>query len=81
MLQRLIGVGLGAVITYAILIIAKPGVDGGDPSQGYLLAVAAGAIVSLLWPWLIGLYLVRRAKDRRDNEVQKEVQRQLADKS
>ena len=81
MIQRLIGVGLGALITYVYLFVTKPGVDGGDPSQGYLVAVLLGAIVSALWPWVIGLYFARRARDRREDEIQKEVERQLAEKS
>jgi hypothetical protein len=78
-MQRIIGVLLGAVLTYALLWLLKPGVDGGDPMQGYLIAVAAGSIVSLLWPWVIGFVLVRRAKDRREEEIEKEVQKQLAE--
>jgi uncharacterized membrane protein (DUF485 family) len=80
MIQRFIGCFLGAVVSFVILWITKPGVDGGDPNPGYLTAVFIGAIVSFLWPWVIGFVLVRRAKDRRDDEIQREVERQLADK-
>jgi hypothetical protein len=78
-MQRVIGIALGALVTFALLFLMKPGVDGGDPNQGYLIATVGGAIVSLLWPWVIGFVLVRRAKDRREEEIEKEVQKQLAD--
>jgi Na+/melibiose symporter-like transporter len=81
MLQRLIGVALGAIVTFVVLFLMKPGVDGGDPNQGYAIAVVLGAVVSFLWPWVIGFYLARRAKERRDDRIQKEVEKQLAEKS
>jgi hypothetical protein len=78
-MQRIIGIGLGALTTFVLLFLMKPGIDGSDPNQGYLIATIAGAIVSLAWPWVIGFFLVRRAKDRREEEIEKEVQRQLAE--
>lgn len=81
MVQRFIGVSLGAIVTFVILFVMTPGIPDGDPNQGYLIAVVVGAIISLLWPWAIALYLGRRVKERREDEIQKEVERQLADKS
>jgi hypothetical protein len=78
-MQRIIGIGLGALATFALLVLLKPGVDGGDPNQGYLIATVVGAIVSLAWPWVIGFVLVRRARDRREDAIEKEVQKQLAE--
>jgi uncharacterized membrane protein (DUF485 family) len=77
-MQHFIGVVLGAIGTYLLLVLF----DGGtrivsDATQGYLIAVIAGAIVALAWPWVIGLFLVRRAKSRRDDQIQKEVQKQV----
>ena len=37
-----------------------------------------GALVSWLWPWVIGIILVRRAKARRDKKTSDEVDRQVA---
>ena len=34
----------------------------------------------LLWPVVIGFLLVRRVRNKRDEEIQKEVDRQLAEK-
>ena len=38
-----------------------------------------GGIVSFFWPIAIGFWLGRRAKERREDQIQKEVQRQLAE--
>ena len=76
-MQRVIGVALGAVITFVLLVLFTP--KEGDPTTWYLTAVAIGAIVSLLWPWVIGLILARRVKSRREEKIEAEVQRQLAE--
>ena len=78
MLQRLIGVSLGALVTYLLLVLLNLG---SSPEQSYAVAVIVGAIVSFLWPWVIGWYLVRRARNRRDEQISKEVDRQVAEKT
>lgn len=79
-MQHIIGVILGALATFVLLVLFT-GPDGprivSDATQGYLVAVVVGAIVALAWPWVIGIILVRRAKDRRDDQIQKEVQKQV----
>ena len=35
---------------------------------------------SLLWPWIVAVYIGRRVRENRDEEVQREVERQLAEK-
>ena len=77
-MQRFIGVVLGAVATYLILVLFAPK-DGSDATSVYLTATVVGAIISLLWPWVIGFLLVRRAKSRREEEIEDEVQKQLAE--
>ena len=79
-MQRIIGVVLGAVLTYAMLALGIAGLFTDDQNTEYLIAVVAGAIVSGLWPWVIGLLLFNRAKNRRDQEIQEEVERQMAAK-
>jgi len=34
--------------------------------------------VSFVWPWFIAWYLVRRARDRRNEEISREVDKQVA---
>ena len=74
-MQRFIGIVLGALVTLALLKLQSLG---SDPTPNYLVAVIAGAIVAWLWPWLIGIYLVRRAKQRRSDQIDKEVAEQVA---
>ena len=74
---RIIGAGLGALATYTLLIILA----GGGQSQVYLAAVIVGLLVSIVWPWIIALMVDRRVKDRRKDEIDREVKEQLAEKS
>ncbi|MFI5198951.1 MAG: hypothetical protein ACHQXL_01065 [Candidatus Limnocylindrales bacterium] len=76
-MQRIIGIVLGALVTYVALLLLDA--SSGDASTRYGTAVIIGAIVSLLWPWVIGYILLRRAKQRRDDQVDKEVDKRLAE--
>ena len=70
-MQRIIGLVLGALITY-VLLLALVG-TAGDAARNYAIAVIAGAVVALIWPWVVAFYIGRRVKERRDAEVQHEV--------
>ena len=76
-MQRIIGLVLGALVTY-VLLLALVG-TAGDAARNYAIAVIAGAVVALIWPWVVAFYIGRRVKERRDAEVQREVERQLAE--
>ena len=78
MLHRIIGAGIGALATYLLLIIFGP--KGADASM-YVMPVIVGAIIALLWPWVIGLLLARRVKARRDEKISAEVERQVAEQT
>ena len=45
----------------------------------YVILNLIGLAVIALYPWLIGIWFVRRRKDKRDEEIQAEVQRQMAE--
>ena len=90
MLQRLIGVSIGALVTFVLLLVfyGESNVGGvvtpdwrivGDSSQAFPVASVLGAVASFFWPIVIGWWLVRRTKRRRDDEIQSEVQRQIND--
>ena len=81
MLQRFFGVSIGAIVTFLLLIIFDGGKRffGGDANQAYLWASIIGAIASFFWPIVIGWFLIRRRKARRDNQIQSEVERQMAE--
>jgi ABC-type branched-subunit amino acid transport system permease subunit len=76
-MQRIIGIILGGLTIYVLLNIMDAVTK--DTQPKYLLAIVIGMLVALLWPWVIGLLLVRRRRDKRDEEIQSEVQRQLAE--
>lgn len=77
-MQRIIGIVLGALVSFALLVLLIG--TSLDYPRGYVIAVVAGAIVSLLWPWIVAVYIGRRVREHRDEEVQREVERQLAEK-
>jgi len=71
-IQRLIGVSLGALVTYVILWWNH--VDMAVAGT----AVIVGAVASFFWPIVAGFLLARRVKQRRDEKMQDEVARQVA---
>lgn len=78
MLQRIIGFILGGLTIWVLLNITNA--LAGDAQPKYALSILIGLLVALLWPWVIGIVLVRRAKDRRKEEIDREVAEQLAKK-
>ena len=79
MIQRLLAAGIGGLATFIFLVIWDA-TDFTDPLPAYALAGLVGAIGSFLWPALVGFWFVRRAKTRRDEKIQEEVDKQLAAK-
>ena len=72
MIRRITGIILG-VLAF-LLVYWLTGL--GTPSNPNLaLALLVGQVVALLWPWVFGLYAV---KQNRQNEIDQEVQKQLA---
>jgi len=76
-MQRIIGIVLGAIVTF-LLLLAMVGTTGDGP-RSFAIAVIVGAVVGVAWPWLVAFYVGRRVKEHRDQEIQREVERQLAD--
>ncbi|HEY7025111.1 MAG TPA: hypothetical protein VH371_09140 [Candidatus Limnocylindrales bacterium] len=72
MIQRFIGGAVGALVTIAILWWNQVDVS--------LAATAAvvGALAAFFWPIVVGFFLARRVKQRREDEIQAEVARQMA---
>jgi hypothetical protein len=80
MVDRLVGIVVGGLVTFLLLLLFDDGRIISDQLTGFVVAVAIGAIVNLLWPLIMSIWISRRAKGRRDELVQAEVQRQLAAK-
>ncbi len=78
-MQHILGVGIGGIATLILLWLFAP--PTAADSNVYLISVIVGAIVALAWPWVIGLFLVRRARARRDDQIQKEVDKQISQQS
>jgi hypothetical protein len=78
MIQRLIGVSIGALVTFLILWLGIG--DQSDPVPFYATAAIVGAIASFFWPIVAGFLLARRVKQRREDQIQEEVERQMAAK-
>ncbi len=74
MIQRAIGVTIGAIVSLVILVLMN--LD--NPSlQDYIAPLAIGAVAAWAWPVVIVFWLARRAKARRNDEIQSEVDRQI----
>ncbi len=76
-MHRIIGIILGGLTIYLLLNVMEAVTT--DTQPRYLLAIVIGMLVALLWPWVIGIWAARRLKERRDDDIQEEVQRQLAE--
>ena len=75
MIRRITGIILG-VLAF-LLVYWLSGL--GTPSNPNLaLAILVGLVVALIWPWIMGLIMVRRVRSRRQSEIDEEVQKQLA---
>ena len=75
MIRRITGIVLG-VLAF-LLVYWLTGLS--TPSNPNLaLALLVGLVVALIWPWLFGLFMVRRVRQRRQNEIDEEVAKQLA---
>ena len=76
MIRRITGIIIGVLAFLLVYWITGLG----TPSEPNLaLAALIGLVVALLWPWLFGLYMVRRVKQNRQAEIDQEVQKQLAE--
>jgi len=72
MIQRLLGVSIGALVTFVLLWFNHA------DANAWAIAAIVGAIASFFWPIVAGFFLARRAKQRRDANIQDEVARQVA---
>ena len=76
MIRRISGIVLGVIAFFLVYWLSGLG----TPSNPNLaLALLVGLVVGLISPWILGLIFVRRARQRRQDEINDEVQRQLAE--
>ena len=75
MIRRITGIIIGVLAFLLVYWITGLG----TPSQpNWALAALIGLVVALIWPWLFGLFMVRRVRQKRQDEIDQEVQSQLA---
>ena len=72
MIQRIIGLAIGVIVTL-ILLVAMTSVTATEA----ITPLVIGAIAAFFWPIVIGWFLVRRARQRQQNKIEDEVQRQI----
>lgn len=75
MIRRITGIILGVL---AFLLVYWASGLGTPSNPNLALALLVGLVVALLWPWVFGLIMVRRVRQRRQDEIDQEVQKQLA---
>jgi uncharacterized membrane protein (DUF485 family) len=76
MIRRITGIVLG-VLAFLLVYWLTGGLA--TPSTpNWALSILVGLVVALIWPWIMGLLIVRRARQRRQSEIDKEVQESLA---
>jgi hypothetical protein len=76
MIQRGIGVTIGAIVSLILLTIMVPE---SATWQDYITPLVIGNIAAFFWPVVIVFWLGRRAKQHREDKIENEVQRQLDD--
>jgi len=75
MIRRIVGIVLGVVAFFIVYWITGLG----TPSQpNWALAALIGRVIALIWPWVFGIWAVRRVRQKRQDEIDQEVQKQLA---
>ena len=75
-IQRIIGLAIGVIVTL-ILLVAMTSVT----IEEAIVPLVIGAVAAFFWPIVVGWWLVRRAKARREGKIQDEVQRQMQDQN
>jgi cell shape-determining protein MreD len=75
MIRRITGIILGVLAFFLVYWLTGLG----TPSNPqWALAALVGLVVALIWPWIMGLIMVRRVRANRQAEIDEEVQKQLA---
>ena len=72
MIQRIIGLAIGVIVTL-VLLVAMTDVT----MEQAIVPLVIGAVAAFFWPVVIAWWLARRAKQRRENKISDEVQRQI----
>lgn len=73
MIQNILGILVGSLVTLLALLIGKA-----DSLEQYVTALVIGGLCNFAWPIVAAIILRRRVKARRNDQIQAEVDRQIA---
>jgi cell shape-determining protein MreD len=79
MIRRITGIILG-VLAF-LLVYWLSGGFATPSTPNWALAILVGLVVALIWPWIMGILLVRRHRAKQDAEMQAEVAKQVAEQT
>jgi len=71
-IQRIIGLAIGVIVALILLVLMYE--ITWDQAIGPLVV---GAVAAFFWPIVIAFFLARRVKQRREGQIEDEVQRQM----
>jgi len=80
MLRTIIAAVIGGLATFVFLVVWDA-TQGSTDITAFFWAGVVGAIGTLIWPAIVGLWFWRRAKARREDRIEAEVNKQLSQKS
>ncbi|HEY6570726.1 MAG TPA: hypothetical protein VIZ22_10565 [Candidatus Limnocylindrales bacterium] len=80
MIRNLLSGIASGLLVWAYLLIWDA-TDFTTPFTAYFFAGVVAALGGWIWPVVIGWFLVRRHRSKQDEQIQKEVDRQIAEKS
>ena len=80
MLRHIIAILIGWLVTFLFLVVWNQ-TKFTEPMMAFAIAALIGSVGGWFWPAVVGFFLVRRAKNRRDEKIQQEVDRQVAEKT
>jgi cell shape-determining protein MreD len=75
MIRRITGIIIGVLAFFLVYWVTGLGTPS---SPNWALAALIGLVVAIVWPWIFGLIMVRRVRQRRQDEIDREVADQLA---
>ena len=75
-IQRIIGLIVGGLVTIVLLVFTT------DVTwDATIMPIVVGAVAAFFWPVVVGWLLIRRARQRRENQIQSEVERQMREQN
>jgi len=78
MLRNIIAIGVGWLVTFVFLVIWNATAFM-DPIPAFAVAALIGSLGGIFWPMVVGFFLVRRAKKHRDEKIEEEVNKRVAE--